>query len=502
MPISIQQAITVTGYFNGIVGGSAEIEQKIIKRLTNEQRDICYEAFKKLKETTLKDVDEGLNQNALDNNVIVAFKTSLDTALAPDEPEAAWYAKPFYFIAHKINSFAKGFANIFWRVGSGALSNKVADYRSDVTKYDAELKSYYHQTAGDTGNKDPAYIDNLKRIQAAKKDYQDENDKVENLEKFYNIFSNISTTSHYCNVLKQRAEQTNLSSETRDCIKHIPGIKEHKNLKITTLSEIVIDSLEQKPKPGLDTDILGALWIKAVTISDDNKKAKKDKLDELEVKYAVTFANLKQIKTQIGNLEQPLEDIETEKHFEIGKKRFETLGKINQFEIEFKESIKGKAEAEAAPLKIEHDKKIKEVNDALEKELINISAYYDAAYEKKANELGPTIKPLVEDHANQLKPYLDELKKAKEDLKAAKIIKTKKDNEDIAEEINKIARDKLDTIYNSKVSEQGTLHQTTAQYEAVVKERIRLENTEKLLKIMYPQLEPIGNDVVLDLDIK
>lgn len=485
--INIQQAITVTGFFQQPLGGNVDIEKKFIKRLSNEQKNICYEAFKILKDATLKDL-ETPNPNALDKSIIEAIKTSLDAPLGPDEAEPAWYAKPFYFIAHKINSLAKGIANIFWRTGSGALSNKVAAYRNDVNNYRQELISYRYETETVEGKKKPAYFDSEKRIEEAKKNYTIEVQSVEELERLCSLFCEINNQSRLENVKKKRAERTNLTTEDSYYIGR-------KNLKIKTLSEIVVEVIKNEPAAGVETEILKKLQTKAKKNVDDDRKEASDKNQELKNKHIDYFTKEAEFDLKITQKKELKKQYEDSRNNTINKLHFETQEKINKLKKNEIKSCKNRKGAEVEEIKKQISEQINAAKESCNREEVKINTQYMELIIKEEEKIKPELDMLYEYWQNEIYPlkikYENEQRDLEENLEAARIIKAKKDNKQIADQI-KIAIEKLDHIYNTKVSAYGTLPQVTARYEAAVKENIHMKNTEKLLKIKFPQLADIG----------
>ena len=211
MSLTVLQAIAVANFF--YVGEKPD-EDKLIKRLTSEQRDICNQAFKMVARASQADVDAP-EQNPLQADIIRGIESSLNDPLAPAAPDdTAWYAKPFYFIAHKINSFAKGFANFFWRVGSGALYEKASDYRADLRHYREKITNYLHETGDGEDRKEAGYKDINRKIITTKETFDQRIKQAEEVEDSYGFCLKLQMEIDAEELKNKRFSKQKLSEET------------------------------------------------------------------------------------------------------------------------------------------------------------------------------------------------------------------------------------------------------------------------------------------------
>src|ERR1700733_8806896 len=498
MSLTVTQAVAIAGYFQNTIGDGVEPEQKIIKRLTKEQRNICYQAFEIVSRATQKDLNVP-EQDSLDKNVVTEIKTSLNEPLVGEEPaDHAWYAKPFYFIAHKISSLVKGFANIFWRVGSGALSEKAIAYRDDVVNYQKELNSYWYETETDAGNKIPLYEDVKTKIKNAGNNYHEQDEAVAALERFYGIFEKINGLAHLENVKKIRAERGNLSNEACSYLGY-------NNLKIKALSDIVLKVIEtdisleaiKRPDANLEKRIFGPLWELATKIKTDNKNEKKLKLKKIDIEYASFLEEKQTFNDQINETRKPVEELEKQKETELNglrNKMFKELGAYWG-----KRQVKsGTDEEQEENFRTEYHNEISQMREREQSERSEICEKFNEIIERKQEEIEPALEKIEKAYRDrpgrEHEKYDQAREKVKNEIKGEKGAKAKAENELIAEEI-RIAIKTLDAEYSPMIDEQVTLFQTTKQYQVLVEEKTTMEANEELLKIKYPQLKPIGDDV-------
>ncbi|HEY4832204.1 MAG TPA: hypothetical protein VIH61_06570 [Waddliaceae bacterium] len=264
MPLSVTQAVTVADYFRV----SDESEQEKIKRLTTEQRNICYQAFKVVARVTQKDFDS-LEQYPLDENVINEIGTSLNAPLAGEEPaDHAWYAKPFYFIAHKISSLAKGFANIFWRTGSIALYEKAGDYRVDIDNYKQKILNYRQPSGDGEDKKQAGYLDIGEKIKSAQNVLNEQNGIAQDLEAIYECIKSMETSLNRAKLQNKRFELKRLSEET------LLKVPEEQNEKEITLFHIAQKALKDWIcfDGELENKIFGPTRALLKNICDENKE--------------------------------------------------------------------------------------------------------------------------------------------------------------------------------------------------------------------------------------
>lgn len=381
MSLSVIQAIEVANYFQE---GDRVNELKIIKRLTPEQRDICYQAFKIVERATLSDVNAP-EVNPLQADKIRDLKTSLEAPLEAEEPDdTAWYAKPFYFIAHKISSFAKGLANIFWRVGSGALYDKASDYRVDIRNYKQKIVNYHNETGEGDDVKPAGYKDIDNKINQAKGIFDNRIIQAMDLEDLYIFCVDLQTSINAEEFKKQRLDSQKLSEET---LSHTGS----KNDSPYTLYEIVRDEVVKKIDLNvpLQKEIFGPISTLIETIDTEKSTVLKDALEALKQEHG---RKINQIK-------------EEAKPPEMDQNNFEAL-KLEKFQSE--------------------KSKYKEEKKAVKKQVkVNLLAKERGDYSKRvAKELRRAVKEISKRH-NAFVEEDGSLDKAREDLEA-KIAKHRK----------------------------------------------------------------------------
>ncbi|HEY4832166.1 MAG TPA: hypothetical protein VIH61_06355, partial [Waddliaceae bacterium] len=444
MSLTVTQGVAIAGYFQNTIGGGVEPEQKIIKRLTTEQRNICYQAFKVVARATQKDLNVP-EQDPLDENVVTEIKTSLNEPLAGEEPEdRAWYAKPFYFIAHKISSLAKGFANIFWRVGSGALSKKAIAYRDDVVNSEKELNSYWYKTETDEGKKISLYEYIKKEIEDAQGNYHVQDEAVEKLEFVYGIFEDINSLAYLENLKKIRAERVNLSNEACSYL-------EYNNLKIKALSDIVLEAVG-KPRSELEIDIFGSLVELATKIKTDNKNEKKLKLENLDTEHASFLAKQKPFKDQVEEGRKLVKELAIQGEVELGELRHNDLKETQNY-WEKRQVKSGTVEEQQEKFDIEYRKELSQMKE-------RYRSQEDETHKKikeKQKEVDLAVEEMKETYHTQLgsehEKYYQARRKVKNEVENR--AKAKAENKLIAEEIQ-IAIEKLHAKYKPMIAERGT----------------------------------------------
>jgi hypothetical protein len=483
MSLTVRQAILVADFFQT----EDPQEEKKIKSMTNDQRDTCYRALKIVEKATAEDL-KAPESDPLDNAVIGDIKIILANELPGEEPvEHAWYAKPFCYIAHLINSFAKGFANIFWRVSSRALTEKATAYRNDVTSYEQELKSYWLQTQTDAGLQISRYKDVDNRIKTATDCYNQENESAEELENFLKWFKEIRLLASLENVKKERAEQTNLPKEM---LAHTSLI----NLEIKTLTSIVQSSLERpREEDVLKTEIFGALWNLLVEIDKENIAIRERVMNTLKSEHAAYFELNTPFQEELAEINKPLDDLKRDKDKALSDlKKFheeEMNALSNELVILLTDADRARRQEILTLHQTKIDDKYKEKWSAIDQ----IELEYEALLKKKAEELKPTIDLLYKNN-REIDPlatkYNEDRDIAEEEIRAELAKKAIQDDRRVAQEIE-IAIRTLEAKRQPLIDKQGILATATTNLENVMGEQTQMLTKETLLKELYPKLKLI-----------
>ncbi len=398
MSLSIDQALTISRFFVD----DKKVTQTKMKKLDQDQRKICVNAFEIVKQSNLDDFKHK-KPGTLENAIIDTIKTKLEEADAPDAPDTrSFLEKVADTIVGIWTSILKWFSNIFLgRISSSNLFETAANFRNDIHSAQQTKEKY---NSGDPEatkeeKRKPRLLIAKEKVDAAQKDYDAHGKELVGLINAHEVLKTLEVKSQQGDFQNKIFDRATIRDEDSDYIK----IGKSKKLSALDIVSTIHLHLFRDDGHGnyLCSDIEKDIIVPLVAEYDNIRKEQNEliksakKPSELEDLKNKQKEKIDELTTKLNNEIKTLEDAEVE----------ETRNLTQMFD-DMKKQTADKRDADVA----------KEPNPA---EQGNIIADANHRIKLAQDQCDEDIKELKKKSADEIQKVRDAYNKDKQKLKAS-----------------------------------------------------------------------------------